>query len=295
MARRSRAPASDRRTPALFHKLNKIVGQVSAGPSPEEVHQLRTTIRRFETLVAAAGKKRGSAKLLKPLARLRRRAGKVRDLDVQLAALREIRLETAGADKARVMRSLQKLHKKREKKLITAAKSELADGLSTRLEDARRNLRRQPETTARKDYTSAALDKFAKLARSSPPLNEDTLHSFRMACKRVRYLAEMSGENASAEQIVSQLKRIQDAIGEWHDLVSLVETAEGVISIPHSPLLTILRTRARSEFIQALRITAEAKTALLRMRGATYPIKGPESAPQRKVVQLSHGAFAVAS
>ena len=210
-------------------------------------------------------------------------------------ALREIRLEGAAGDKARVMRRLQKLHKKRQKRLIAAAEGALAGGLPARLKGTMCDLLSHPETLVpRKDYVAAALTKFAKLARRHPPLNEDTLHGFRMACKRVRYLAEMSGETPAAEQVVSQLKRIQDAIGEWHDAVTLIETAETVISRPHAPLLTILRTRVRSKFLQALRITAEAKAALLQ-RGAAASRKRPESSHENRVVELKPGAFAAAS
>lgn len=285
-------PVSDARTPALIQKLKKTIKQVSSRPSPEQVHQLRTTVRRLETLLAATGKKRSSSKLLKQLARLRRPAGKVRDIDVQMAALREIRLETAGADKARVMRRLQKLHKKREKRLIATTEAELADGLSRRLKDLLRDVQTPADLTPRKDHTAAALEKFAKLVSSYPQLNEETLHDFRMACKRVRYLAEISGETPRSEQVVSQLKRIQDGVGEWHDWVTLIETAEDVISVPHSPLLTAVRTRARSKFIQALRVTAEAKTALLQMHADAAVAERRKPAG---VVEMKRGAFAAAS
>src|SRR5215471_3897224 len=42
----------------LFQKVKTILRQVSSGPSPERVHQLRTTIRRVESLLVAAGKER---------------------------------------------------------------------------------------------------------------------------------------------------------------------------------------------------------------------------------------------
>ena len=97
------APDSNR-TQALFDKLLRI-SRRSSGAKPETVHQLRTTIRRVETLLAttlpALGRK--EQKLLKQLDRLRRRAGKVRDLDVQIQALRSLRLESITRDRARVM------------------------------------------------------------------------------------------------------------------------------------------------------------------------------------------------
>ncbi len=280
----------DRRTPLLFRKLSRIAKKVSTDPDPERVHQLRTTVRRLETLLAAAGIKRG--KLLKQLARMRRRAGKVRDVDVQIKALREIRLEASGTEKARVLRHLQKTHRKRARKLMAAAQKELADRLQSRLNAALLKVIMQ-SATPRKDYTAAALDRFAKLAASYPTFKEENLHQFRMACKRVRYLAEMSGETPAAERVVAQLKRIQDAIGDWHDWLTLTETAENVIAASHSPLLAALRTRRRAKFIHALRVVAEAKYALLEMRRA-----GPSEPAARaasKLVELKPKVSAAAS
>ncbi len=283
-------PRSTRRTPLLFEKLGKIVKKVSTDPSPERVHQLRTTIRRVETLLGGAGDKH--RKLLKQLARLRRRAGKVRDIDVQAKALREIRLEGRGADKARVLRYLQKKHRKRARKLTATAQDELADRLQPRLKTTLLKLVTHP-AAPRKNYTSTALDRFAKLAASYPALREDNLHQFRMACKRVRYLAEMSGETPAAERVAAQLKRIQDAVGDWHDWLTLTETAERLVSAPHSPLLAALRTRRRAKFIHALHVVAEAKHALLQMRRAG----APEAAPgvDSKVVELRPQVSAAAS
>lgn len=293
MIRKTSTPSSsDRRTPALFQKLGKIAKKVSTDPSPVRVHQLRTTTRRVETLLAAGMKRGGTGKLLKQLARLRRRAGKVRDLDVQIAALREIRLEASGADKARVLRYLQKAHRKREKKLMAAAEEELAGGLQARLKNTLLELVLHPVAPPRKDFAAAALDRFARLAAAYPALNEGNLHQFRMACKRVRYLAEMSGETPAAERVATQLKRIQDAVGEWHDWLTLTEIAESLISAPHSSLLAALRTRRRSKFIHALRITAEAKDALMEMRRAG---KAAEPGAGTNVVELKPKISAAAS
>ena len=55
------------------------------------------------------------------------------------------------------------------------------------------------------------------------PLTEKTLHSFRIAAKHARYLAELAGENPAAKVFVDELKHAQDAAGEWHDAVKLKE------------------------------------------------------------------------
>ena len=265
------APDSNR-TQALFDKLLRI-SRRSSGAKPETVHQLRTTIRRVETLLAttppALGRK--EQKLLKQLDRLRRRAGKVRDLDVQIQALRSLRLESITRDRARVMAFLEKARAKRESKLLRAFQNEVGGGLHKRLERTATRLQREFSKPAQpgsdeQHFLTAALDKFAAVVKQHPALSEGNLHSFRMGCKRVRYLAEMAGEGPRVAAVIEPLKRIQDAIGVWHDWLTLAATAESVLTPSgQAPLLSALRASTRSKYLEALRITADAKRALLEM------------------------------
>ena len=65
--------------------LSNAMSKVPDDSKPKSVHRLRTTIRRIESLVSYAnpdiGKK--EERSLEKLTDLRKRAGKVRDLDVQ--------------------------------------------------------------------------------------------------------------------------------------------------------------------------------------------------------------------
>jgi len=58
------------------------------------VHRFRTGTRRLQILLGELSSKldRNEKKLLKLLSRIRKRAGKVRDLDVQSAALRSLKV-----------------------------------------------------------------------------------------------------------------------------------------------------------------------------------------------------------
>jgi len=265
------APDSNR-TQALFNKLLRI-SRRSSGAKPETVHQLRTTIRRVETLLATnqptLGRK--EQKLLKQLERLRRRAGKVRDLDVQIQALGSLRLESITRDRARVMTFLEKARAKREGKLLRAFQNEVDGGLHKRLKRTATRLQREFPKPAQPDsdeqrFLVAALDKFAAVVKQHPALSEANLHDFRMGCKRVRYLAEMAGEGPRVAAVMEPLRRIQDAIGVWHDWLTLTATAESVLtSSGQAPLLSALRASTRSKYLEALRITADAKRALLEL------------------------------
>jgi CHAD domain-containing protein len=244
------------------------------------VHQLRTTIRRIETLMAArkADDLPGTKKLLKQLTRLRRRAGRVRDIDVQLDALRSITLDGSRRDITALTRHLERVHAKRERKLAASVEDELSKGLTRRLKRAMIVVGSGKHAIdPKKDFTRTALRRFERLVRRYPHLDEANLHQFRLRCKRVRYLAELDGDTARSQAVIKELKRIQDSIGQWHDWVALTEVAEQVLEDSNSPLLSALRTQRRSKFIGALRTTHEVKQKLV--GGSLHPSKkAPHSA-----------------
>jgi CHAD domain-containing protein len=298
-----------RRTQTLFRKLSKLPAAILIKPTPENVHLLRTTTRRVETLLAAqevsahepalpfavaAGAETPAAAaalpsegrqieedgpparqhLLRQLKKLRRAAGKVRDVDVQLAALRTLHVH-AKRDKAAVRRELEQVHLKRADKLARTIEKALDKGLEKRLKAVGEGMAAVAEFPATADRRPAAggplmaaLRKFADLGEPFRQLTDANLHDFRMACKRIRYLAEMAGETPDAEAAIRQLKRIQDAVGEWHDWVNLAQTAEESLVNEHSPLLAAVRAGRRAKFNEALRITFDARKSLLEMYAA---------------------------
>jgi len=296
-----RSMASDQnRTQALFDQLQRI-SRLSSGARPETVHQLRTTIRRIETLVVATwpAPDRKEKKLLKQLGRLRRRAGKVRDLDVQIEALASLRLESITRDRARVTAFLEKARAKREGKLLVSFRDEVDAGLRKRLKRTSARLQQELPKPGRvhaagERFLRAALDRFAAAVKRHPTLAEGNLHEFRMDCKRVRYLAEMAGEGPRVAAAIEQLKRIQDSIGVWHDWLTLAATAENVLSRSGQvPLLSALRAGTRSKYLEALRITADARRILLEMREREPQLgKPPSSAGPETQVSAPRAASA---
>ena len=50
-------------------------------------------------------------------------------------------------------------------------------------------------------------------ARAQEPADVNALHNLRIAAKRLRYVLELTGPDAT----VKQLKRLQDQLGELHD------------------------------------------------------------------------------
>src|ERR1700736_1789180 len=97
---------NDTRTP--LRKLSRQLSKLSARPTPESVHRFRTSSRRVEVLVADLARKRSGndTKLLKQLARLRKKAGRLRDLDVQTASLRSLKIPQQPGRKSQLMSTL---------------------------------------------------------------------------------------------------------------------------------------------------------------------------------------------
>ena len=87
-------PIAPKRSRVVFQKLEQYLVKLSSKPRAENVHRFRTGTRRLQILLGKLSPKldRSQKKLLKLLGRIRKRAGKVRDLDVQLAALRALKM-----------------------------------------------------------------------------------------------------------------------------------------------------------------------------------------------------------
>jgi CHAD domain-containing protein len=283
MSRKHLSPSD--RTQSLFAKFERICRRIPFDCQPDAVHHLRTTIQRIEILAAQVGNQdAGLSKLLKQLIRLRRRAGKLKDIDVQVAALRTVMLESAATDKRLVMQTLNHDRAEAEQKLMAAVRNAGERERKDKLRRVAKELSTAAGTSSARDYASAALDKFAHVLVKYPVLTRDNLHEFRMECKRVRYLAEMSGESANG--VVNECKRIQDAVGEWHDWKILTERAEKVLPERNSPLLNVLRLRERSSLAAALQAAVHSKREVLSIRA---PRKQARSSPLSPVSMAAAG------
>ncbi len=262
------------RSLALIRKLDQLLAQTHAKPQPERVHLIRTTARRLEALLETlgSGADRKECKLRKRLKRLRRKAGGVRDIDVQIAALRKLKIGREQERKARLMQALSEQRSQREQGLAKA----LAD---KNVQKVRKALHRwsagvsataKPEPAAsaagarEDDAVAAPLRMISSLARQVRTLTPENLHAYRTRCKRIRYVAEMAGKVPEAKRIVGQLKRMQDAAGDWHDWQTLTQTAESLLSRAlASGLVAALRNVTNAKFVQARGVCQEARRALL--------------------------------
>ena len=74
-----------------------------------------------------------------------------------------------------------------------------------------------------------------------------------MPPKQSRYLAELATESAQAKAFVEELKRAQDEVGEWHDVLKLQQKASKLFGTVHdSALVAALQNISRARFRRAV-------------------------------------------
>ncbi len=277
------------RNQKLCRRLSRLLGQLTTKPDARNVHQFRTTARRVETLLDALSTDpdRNQRKLLKQLARLRRKAGRVRNMDVQAGLLENLKIGEEEQRKKRVLKELAVLRERRKEKLVEAADKESVKELRRRLEKACERLRDDSAGEHSFDPVAGALREFAQVARTQGPMREETLHGYRLQTKHARYVAEMAGMDREAKQVVSELKRMQDAIGEWHDWLQLAQRAEKLLANGSEvPLVSAVKNITRAKYRQAIGVCAEVRKNLLELAKAKLPAR-KESAAATKPAQMA--------
>ncbi len=278
-------PIDSSRTQSLFRRLERLIPKLAKHAQPDHVHHFRTSIRRLETLLEQLVPKpdRSQKKLLKRLSKLRKRAGHIRDLDVQVAALKSLKIDRGSQDKRELVDALGVERQKWEKKLTNALDARSSRELRKRLRRAAQN----PELHSHNfDPVSRALGMFSRLSLSEGALSEKVLHAYRLQCKNIRYVAEMAGAQPEAKAVIDQLKKMQDAIGEWHDWDTLTVRASRLLAgSSNPPLVTALRAVAKAQLADALLVSNGAIAALLDLykasTGRRKPARAAESASER--------------
>src|SRR5271170_1946679 len=131
-------PIDLKRSRLAFQRLGRELTKLVKNPTPESVHKFRTNSRRVETLLneVASERNRNHKKVLKGLSRLRKKAGRVRDLDVEIASLRSLKIPGGNGHKSQFVDALVHERSKHEQKLAKAFDRETADEARKRLKRA---------------------------------------------------------------------------------------------------------------------------------------------------------------
>jgi CHAD domain-containing protein len=223
----------NQRLAGLMKDLSKAVSKVKAEVTPRNVHRLRTTIRRIETAVSYAhpdvGKK--LERTLKKLGELRKRAGKVRDIDVQITLLKQIANGSTAGDRKALAALLEKKRARQAKRLVSAVEQFDKAKFFARMEQVADEAEDGPSGRHASPFAPLEearwqLTRMARDLSSRPTIKPNRLHQARIQIKKVRYLAELADESPEQESFVRELKTAQDAMGAWHDWEELARLAE---------------------------------------------------------------------
>ena len=280
-------PIDLKRSRLAFQKLGRELTKLTKEPAPASVHKFRTNSRRVEALLSEVAPKlnRNDKKLLKLLSRLRKKAGRVRDLDVEIASLRSLKVPEGNGHKTQFVEELAQERAKREQKLAKAFDPQTAAELRKRLKRAAHEI----DIPRNTEPLTLTLSKLAKLGRDHVPLTEKTLHQYRIIGKRARYIAELADHDAEAKRIVDQLKHMQDVIGDWHDWLKLTQRAEALFGgVRDSALVAMLRNVTQAKFRQSVDAVAETRAALYGKKAEPVRVAAtPSRKPSTESVELA--------
>jgi len=236
---------------SIFRRTEKQLLRLASERHAEAVHGYRTTVRRLQTLLEqlVTGDGGQNKKLLKRLNRIRRAAGKVRDLDVQLEALRSLKVPQEPRRKTQLMQHLIDTRARHERKLRKLLGKDDIREMQRRLRRAERALRYE----SGRDPLGVAKEILGSVALPGGHADKEVLHRYRVAVKKARYAVEFAPSSAQAATFLTGLKRLQDALGNWHDWLTLSDTAaEQLGNVNESPLVAALHNVTQGKFRNAV-------------------------------------------
>ncbi len=187
----------------------------------EAIHQLRVTMRRTRSVLDTLDE--GNHKVMRSLRELGRRLGKVRDLDVQIEALRN----QPGLTAYRAY--LHAEHSQRRDEMRDALSGNRAENLPRAIEalaDALPRDDRSLKKAARK-YLRRQLKLVKQRGRAISTASPITdLHALRIECKRLRYLAEMFSHRDAIYLLPlrKHMRSLQNLLGELNDNAVKIES-----------------------------------------------------------------------
>jgi len=209
---------------------------------PEGVHSMRVASRRLRSAMRdflPYVPRRSFASVVKQLKSLAGALGEVRDQDVAIQALEEIRKKAPAAHADALKQFIEKrkqLREQQRKKLkAVLAKSELkkletdfAAAVEAASATAERKNKRTPLPTFVEVSQNIIRDRLKEFEKRSDglfkPLEVEALHDLRITTKRLRYAIELVAScfDRSITAHAKQAARIQTILGDLHDCDSWI-------------------------------------------------------------------------
>jgi len=251
-------------------KLRKFIKKCPKRPSAAQVHDLRTNSRRIETALEVFGlTSKNERRMLRELARVRKRAGKIRDIDVLIGCV--LASPTNGEQDCLVqlLEALGEIRAKSVKKL-RASVATVGPDLRCRLKRSRAKIESLLQHTQNRgagaesssEAKTAAL-RLAEELQFPAHLNKGNLHPYRLKVKELRYTLQLAAD-ANRQEFVKKLGEVKDAIGEWHDWEELVKLADRELDHGRKcKLLPKFRSIRETKFNTAFALTSRLRHKFL--------------------------------
>jgi len=249
-----------------LRKLRKSLRRACKRLTPEDVHKLRTRVRRFLSLSDSDSlPSLAKANLKKALKRIRKRAGRVRDMDVLTSHLAALHSDSDPSCRTQLFEYLGAKRYRRADRLTRLLED---DGPALRKELRRvgkgiaKDTGRNSGNNARKAHSKQSAQVLELTAGLSEPahLIRADLHPYRLKVKELRDALRMAGGTADS-RFAGALGQCNDAIGEWHDWEELIAIAEKILGHgPHCPLLQELKEITQRKLDTALTTAERLRT-----------------------------------
>ena len=205
-------------------KLRKLVPSALVEFDVDGVHDARVATRRLAAameLLDTVLSKDLTKPFNKVLKKLRRRLGPMRDLDVILERL--AKLHTPAGAVAWLAEKLQDEQAKVRKKATGQSPTKILAklgvwwALHTEVGEAEPAL-----DTLLAESVQRQLDEFHERAIADPI---DDPHPLRIAGKQLRYTLELAADHGRElpREVFKHFEKLQDALGDWHDLIVFSE------------------------------------------------------------------------
>lgn len=238
-----------------IRKLQKFATRLPRNPSPEKIHKLRTNARKLESTFSALSldSAKNERRLIKEVRKIRKRAGKVRDLDVLTGDLAAIHVDGESECQVELLEQLGGERQKQAaklRKLVSRARTEM----KRRLRKASSTVDKAVKSKEPQPGSLAAAESLRLSSELGTPrrFSKDNLHSYRLKVKQLRYVLELSADHP---KFADDLGEVKNAIGDWHDWEELVAIAEDLLDHGANCKLTRrLKEIANSRFDHAAQV-----------------------------------------
>ena len=269
---------------ALADAFKAAIAQCVEDADADAVHRVRTGSRRLQAMLEAMLRENESFALdhparawLRQLKQIRRAAGPVRDLDVHRKLLENLVGKAAppASDTNTLHRHAESKQAEMLDDWLKSERKHLAHGMQKQIRKRQHGLTErqaavlnaigsvsQESMRTGRSADAVALEDFVRAVDAMPLLDAENLHDFRKATKKARYVAESGAEKEPYSSVAKALKRVQDAIGEWHDWQCLLEEAGIALGKHGVELSAHLEREVERHFRAAIKTTQTIRARL---------------------------------